>query len=91
MPLLLVGTKSDLREADLREDASALASQKSNSQTAITKEQAQTYANELGAVSYLECSALTQDGLTRVFEEAACAALSHQEMPHRRGGCCLLH
>lgn len=47
-------------------------------------------AKEIGAVKYLECSALTQKGLKTVFDEAIRAVLCPvlQVKPKRK--CCLL-
>ncbi|CDQ73865.1 unnamed protein product [Oncorhynchus mykiss] len=55
VPVLLVGTKKDLR-GDVEAQGNALAKQ-------------------IGAVKYLECSALMQDGVREVFEEAVRAVL----------------
>ena len=46
-------------------------------------------AREVRAVRYVECSALTQEGLKNVFDEAVLAALEHAETVKRRK-CCLL-
>lgn len=64
-PILLVGTKSDLRNKQ-----SAIDALKSTGEEPISQEDGQLLKNEIGAHKYLECSALTQDGLATVFEEA---------------------
>ena len=64
-PIILVGTKLDLRDKE-----SAVQTLKESGQEPVSPEQGQSVANAIGAVKYLECSALTQDGLSEVFEEA---------------------
>jgi Ras-related C3 botulinum toxin substrate 1 len=75
IPFILTGTKSDLR--DDSNTAQQLASQGLNM---ITIEQGEQLARDIGALKYMECSALTQSGLKQVFDEAIRAAL----MPKRR-------
>jgi cell division control protein 42 len=61
---LIVGTQTDLRdEAAVREK---LAKQK---MTPVLKQDGERMAKELGAVKYVECSALTQYKLKDVFDE----------------------
>jgi len=64
-PIILVGTKLDLREKP-----AAIQSLKEAGQEPISTSKGEGLAKEIGAKKYLECSALTQDGLARVFEEA---------------------
>ena len=51
---------------DLREDKEALHALAENGQSPIKPEQGQKLSNKIGAVKYLECSALTQRGLKKV-------------------------
>lgn len=60
-PMILVGTKIDLR--DDRETLTGLADQ---GLSPIKREQGQKLANKVRAVKYMECSALTQRGLKQV-------------------------
>ena len=41
----------------------------------VSLDKAKTMAEKINAVKYMECSALTQDGLKNVFDEAIRAAL----------------
>jgi len=71
-PFLLVGTM-----VDLRNDASTIEklSKADPPLKVITVEEGEKLARELGAVKYVECSALTQKGLKDVFDEAILATL----------------
>ena len=64
VPCLIVGTQVDLREDP--QHLEKLARQKLKP---ISMEQGERLARELGAVKYVECSALTQRGLKNVFDE----------------------
>jgi len=64
-PIILVGTKLDLRGK-----TEAIQSLKENNQEPISLEKGEALAKKVGAKKYLECSALTQEGLAKVFEEA---------------------
>jgi hypothetical protein len=64
VPCLIVGTQVDLRDDPQVMDK--LARQK---QRPVASEQGERLARELGAVKYVECSALTQKGLKNVFDE----------------------
>jgi len=70
VPILLVGTKSDLRT-----DKNTTAQLSQRGQKVVEAQQASQMAKEVGAVKYLECSALTQDGLKQVFDDAIRAAM----------------
>jgi len=86
-PVLLVGTKIDLR--DDKEAVERLAEKKLSP---LTPEQGLAMAKEIGAVKYLECSALTQKGLKNVFDEAIRAVLTPQNQPkkQKKSGCTLI-
>jgi len=88
-PLILVGTKMDLRE-----DSSTIEKLAAKKQAPITYEQGLSMMQEIGAVKYMECSALTQNGLKAVFDEAIRAVLAPpkptKKRGGRRGGGCLL-
>lgn len=66
VPCLIVGT-----QIDLREDPQVLEKLARQKQRPVTSEQGERLARELGAVKYVECSALTQKGLKNVFDEAS--------------------
>jgi len=69
-PVILVGTKLDLRE-----DVDTVAKLKEKNLTPISYEQGLAKAKQINAVKYIECSALTQKGLKTVFDEAIRAVL----------------
>lgn len=69
-PFLLVGTKLDLR--DDQETIQKLAERK---HAPVTYAQGVAMAREIGAVKYVECSALTQKGLKNAFDESIRAVL----------------
>ncbi|XP_056311418.1 ras-related C3 botulinum toxin substrate 1-like [Danio aesculapii] len=84
-PIILVGTKLDLR--DDTEIINELARYKI---CPITFNQGQAKAEEIGAVKYLECSAKTLKGVKTVFEEAIRAVLNPQEESIRKRKCLIL-
>ncbi len=57
-PILLVGTKIDLRE------------KKAEAEDVATAVHGHALARDIGAEKYVECSAYTQENVTTVFEEA---------------------
>ncbi|XP_060688727.1 ras homolog gene family, member Gd [Hemiscyllium ocellatum] len=75
VPILLVGTKKDLRN-----DSETMKKLKEQSLSPITMHQGVTLAKQIRAVKYLECSALNQDGIREVFVEAVRAVL----YPHKK-------
>jgi len=84
VPIILVGTKSDLRN-----DSSMIQTLAAKGLHMVTHEEAVGRQKEISAISYLECSALTQEGLKTVFDEAIRAAL-HKPKQKKRSSCVLL-
>eukprot|EP01101_Sappina_pedata_P010996 TRINITY_DN7103_c0_g1_i1.p1 TRINITY_DN7103_c0_g1~~TRINITY_DN7103_c0_g1_i1.p1 ORF type:complete len:225 (-),score=38.52 TRINITY_DN7103_c0_g1_i1:64-639(-) len=64
-PILLIGTKTDLR--DNQEIIDELRQKDSSP---VTKEDATMMARNVGAELYMECSAITRGGLSELFEQA---------------------
>jgi len=69
-PIILVGTKMDMRD-----DPDTVEALKEKRLAPIGYMQGLVMAREINAVKYLECSALTQKGLKNVFDEAIRAVL----------------
>ena len=80
VPVILVGTK-----VDLRGDARLTADLAKRGLPALSEEEGHELAKSIGACKYLECSALTQQGLKKVFDEAVRTSLSPPKPPKKRG------
>jgi len=76
-PIVLVGTKIDLRT----NEAEKKALKADHGMEPITKLQGSDLAKAIGASKYVECSALTQDGLAEVFTEAVKVVLFPKPLP----------
>jgi len=74
---VLVGTKLDLRE-----DPATIEKLRERRMAPISFQQGLQMQKEIGAVKYLECSALTQKGLKNVFDEAIRSVLSPPPRPN---------
>jgi Ras-related C3 botulinum toxin substrate 1 len=86
VPFLLVGTKKDLCS-----DPSVVSQLVSKGLVPISEIQAETLKNEVGAQRYLECSALTQEGLRAVFDEAIRTATRPKvKDPKKKKNCILM-
>uniref|UniRef100_A0A6B2LJN5 Uncharacterized protein n=1 Tax=Arcella intermedia TaxID=1963864 RepID=A0A6B2LJN5_9EUKA len=87
--VILVGNKSDLRE-----DTQTLEYLESKNEIPITLEQAKCRPQEIQALVYKECSALTQVGLKDVFDTAIRAAIGisvlRPKVKKSGGGCTIL-
>ena len=75
---ILVGTKLDVREGSIQGKAE------------VSREEGAKVAKKIKAKAYVECSALTQKGLSTAFYEAARAAIDPSALRRRRGKTCLL-
>jgi len=82
VPIILVGTKCDLKN-----DAATINALKKKKGHPVTVEEATQAAREVQAYAYVECSALTQEGLKQVFDEAIRAALTN---PVKKQTCCVI-
>ncbi|KRZ06650.1 Ras-related C3 botulinum toxin substrate 1, partial [Trichinella zimbabwensis] len=69
-PIILVGTKLDLRE-----EQDTIEKLRERRLQPIVHQQGLAMAKEIGSVKYVECSALTQKGVKNVFDEAIRAVL----------------
>lgn len=93
LPLILVGTKLDLRAKGGRTGGDA------SSQGIVTTEMGEKMGKKIGAKAYVECSALTQDNLKKVFDvavlETSNAMFSESDNSKNlnetgKGGCCVV-
>ncbi|KAL1005973.1 hypothetical protein UPYG_G00066330 [Umbra pygmaea] len=73
-PIVLVGT-----QLDLQEDVQVLIQLDRNQERPVSTEEANHRAQEIGAVSFVECSALTQKNLKEVFDHAILASIQQEE------------
>eukprot|EP01130_Rhizamoeba_saxonica_P015003 TRINITY_DN663_c0_g1_i2.p1 TRINITY_DN663_c0_g1~~TRINITY_DN663_c0_g1_i2.p1 ORF type:complete len:157 (-),score=24.23 TRINITY_DN663_c0_g1_i2:34-504(-) len=85
VPMILVGTK-----ADLRDDKEALDMLRSKGESTITIDDGQTMATMIGAKGYMECSALTVTGVHEVFNEAIRIAIECKKGNKKKKRCTLL-
>eukprot|EP00092_Neocalanus_flemingeri_P001976 GFUD01002109.1.p1 GENE.GFUD01002109.1~~GFUD01002109.1.p1 ORF type:complete len:192 (+),score=51.22 GFUD01002109.1:45-620(+) len=76
--IVLVGTKSDLKEDSALEEAS------------VTLEEGTELAKSINAFCYCECSAKTSFGIKEVFEEAIKASFREKTSPSSPLSCCKL-
>lgn len=83
VPFIMVGTKMDMRE-----DPETVAKLRQKRQSVITTAEGKKLAVELNAYMYIECSALTQEGLKQVFDEAIRCHISAKIQPKKIQGTC---
>ncbi|PRP88239.1 ras-related C3 botulinum toxin substrate 1-like [Planoprotostelium fungivorum] len=83
VPIILVGTKTDIRD-----DRDTVERLREKNQTPVTYEQGMARAKEINAVKYVECSALSQKNLKNVFDEAIRAVIVPPPLKKKtKGGC----
>ncbi|VDP20851.1 unnamed protein product [Soboliphyme baturini] len=70
---------------DLRDDSEVLRNLTEQGLSPTTKSQGNKLAQKVHAVKYMECSALTQQNLRQVFDEAVRAVIKPQ--PRQRHKC----
>lgn len=75
-PIVLVGLKKDLRKSV------------GNGEEVVTREAAEQVARAIGAKRYMECSALTGEGVDDIFEVATRTSLLVNKEPGQ--GCCTI-
>lgn len=85
VPAILVGLKLDLRN-----DAKTIKELQEKRQVPVSKAQGEALCAEIKAYKYLECSALTQEGLKQVFDEAIRCVLISQSKPKDGKRKCLI-
>ncbi|XP_016409876.1 ras homolog family member Ga [Sinocyclocheilus rhinocerous] len=84
VPILLVGTKKDLRD-----DPEVLKKLKEKNLSVVSQQQGVALARQIQASKYMECSALSQDGVKEVFTEAVHAFLNPKSQAPKKS-CVLL-
>jgi small GTP-binding protein len=87
-PIMVVGTK-----ADLRDNAHTIASLKESDRHPVTVEEGNAKARELDAFAYMECSALSGEGVAEIFSAALQEVLTRKGYLRgggKKGGFCTL-
>jgi len=79
VPIILVGTKSDLRTGTNHARGKG---------ELVSTDEGQDMASNISAKKYVECSALTQEGLKDVFDEAVRAALKKDMQGKKKKSSC---
>jgi len=80
LPILLVGTKSDLR----KKEEETLETYKYVGQQSVSEEQAKQVAKMVKASSFLECSAFTGSNIKAVFDELVKLSLQKKKKKNRK-------
>ncbi|KAF6023144.1 RHOU [Bugula neritina] len=78
IPIILVGTQTDLRN-----DVRVLVELHRYNESPVTSSMGRQLADRIGAVSYIECSSLTQTKLKEVFDLAIMTGMDKQRFHFR--------
>ncbi|XP_025414541.1 ras-like GTP-binding protein rhoA [Sipha flava] len=81
VPIVLVGNKKDLRNTSAETGTTVKVRA-----PMLSTDAGRTVANEIGAFAFVECSAMTRDGVQDVFR----AAVKAMRREHKHGQCVLL-
>lgn len=73
-PMILCGTKMDLRN-----DKTYLDNLEQKGDKLVSQQEAIELQKKIGALEYVECSSLTREGVSKVFQAAIIAALKKPE------------
>ena len=88
--IVLVGTQNDLRS-----DPQTISRLSRSKQSFISEDEAKKLAKQINAFTYIECSALSQKGLEKVFNETVHATFSKPNYDKKKSTisriCSLLH
>lgn len=79
-PILLVGTKCDLKDTRNRNTSAEI----------VTSKTGKTLEKSIGACGFVECSARTREGVQLVFERAVTACISRTRPTRKQGPCKLV-
>jgi small GTP-binding protein len=81
-PIILVGNKMDCRD-----DKEVVEALRCKGKAPVSTEEGLTLAKEIGAAAYIESSALTQEGLKEVFDNAIKGALKRRHDATNQASC----
>jgi len=85
VPIVLVGNKMDLRQ-----DEYTIRELQRSKQQPVSHSEGEQMASRIGAKAYIECSALTKEGIRDVFENATRAALQRKSGKGKKKGKCVV-
>jgi GTPase SAR1 family protein len=84
VPIILCGTKIDLKK-----DKTTLQSLEQKGEKPLAVKDGEELQKKIGASTYVECSAMTREGVSKVFQAAIIAAVKKPEPP-KKSTCLLL-